>query len=79
MSSCQGEMTQEVFTVKGVDQDGEVLVDGPVKTLPNGFMELWLPRDRTIRLTIRRQNAMAEGIIETFDDSHTCITTFQLK
>lgn len=79
MSSCQGEMAQKVFAVKGVDQNGEVLVDGRVETLSNGFMELWLPRNRKITLTIQYQNARARGLIETFDTSDTCITTFQLK
>jgi hypothetical protein len=79
MSSCQGELAEKNFQVKAVDQKGKVLMDGPVSTLKNGFMELWLPRARRIELTIKGFQRTAEGIIETHDNSPTCITTMQLK
>ena len=47
-SSCQAELVQETFSVRAVDQEGNVLVDQPMTTLQNGFFELWLPRNRTI-------------------------------
>jgi hypothetical protein len=47
-------------------------------TLRNGFIDLWLPRNRKIELTIEGLNRKAQGTIETFDDSKTCVTTFQL-
>ena len=52
MSSCQGELTQTKLNVKAVDQSGNTIMDKPVTTLKSGFMELWLPRNRTINLTI---------------------------
>lgn len=79
MSSCQGELPETSFNVKAVDQAGKVLVDEPVSTLKNGFMELWLPRDRTINLTLEGRNRSASLVINTFDGSDTCITTMQLK
>jgi hypothetical protein len=79
MSSCQGELTEKTLEVRAVDQHGKVLLDGPISTLRNGFFELWLPRDRRIELTIRGMDRTAKGFIGTFDGSHTCITTFQLK
>ena len=79
MSSCQGEMTLTPIEVKGVDQNGEIVIEGVVSTLRNGFMELWLPRGRQISLSLRHANMAAEGVIETFDSSPTCVTTFQLK
>lgn len=79
MSSCQGELPQKEFKVKAVDQDGKVLVDGTVSTLRNGFFELWLPRNSIIDLTIQGFNRKAQGTIETFINSKTCITTFQLQ
>jgi hypothetical protein len=79
MSSCQGELVQKEFAVKGVDQEGNVLVDKKISTLRNGFFELWLPRNRRIELEIKGFNRRAKGTIETFDDSKTCITTFQLR
>jgi hypothetical protein len=79
MSSCQGELVQKKFEVKAVDQEGNVLIDKAIATLRNGFFELWLPRNRTIALQIKGLHRKAQGTIETFDDSKTCITTFQLR
>jgi hypothetical protein len=79
MSSCQGELTEKAFYVKGVDPVGNVWVDETVTTLPNGFFELWLPRNHRIELSIQGLSRSAKGTIETFNDSKTCITTFQLR
>jgi hypothetical protein len=79
MSSCQGELTQTKLNVKAVDQSGTVIMDKPVSTLRNGFMELWLPRNRTINLTISGLNRSATDVITTSDGSATCITTMQLQ
>ena len=79
MSSCQGELTQMKLNVKAVDQSGTVIMDRPVSTLRSGFMELWLPRNRTINLTISGLNRSATDVITTTDGSATCITTMQLQ
>ena len=79
MSSCQGELPEKEFTVKATDQNGNVLVSEPITTLKNGFFELWLPRNRKINLTIQRFNQKAQGMIDTFDNSKTCVTTFRLS
>ena len=79
MSSCQGELAKEKFEVKAIDQSGAVLVNETITTLQNGFMELWLPRNRKIELTIKQYELSTLGIIETFDSSKTCITTFKLQ
>ena len=79
MSSCQGELANQKFRVKAIDQNGAVLISNTVMTLPNGFMELWLPRNRKIELTIQLDKLSATGAIETFDNSKTCITTFKLE
>ncbi len=66
--------------MKAVDQEGgNVLVDGDVATLKNGFFELWLPRDRKILLTIEYSGLTAKGMIETFAESKTCVSTFRLQ
>ena len=79
MSSCQGELIEKEFDVIAFDQDGNALVYKSMTTLRNGFFEFWLPRNRRINLKIQGLNRKAEGTIETFDDSKTCITTFQLR
>jgi hypothetical protein len=79
MSSCQAELPETKFHVKAVDQDGNILVDDTIATLRNGFFELWLPRNRKIGLRVQGLNRTAKGIITTFDNSDTCITTFRLR
>ena len=79
MSSCKGELAQTKLNVKSVDQSGTVIMDKPVSTLRNGFMELWLPRNRTINLTISGLNRSATDVITTSDGRATCITTMQLQ
>jgi hypothetical protein len=70
-----------VMQMNPVEFRRELIIDcnGTVSTLRNGFMELWLPRDRRIQLTISAKGRKAEGSIGTYDQSDTCITTFELK
>jgi hypothetical protein len=42
-------------------------------------MELWLPRNRTVNLSIEGLNRTVNGVISTADGSATCITTLQLR
>ena len=72
-------MALKSFDVKGIDQNGEIVIDRSVNTLRNGFLELWLPRERLISLSIKHMNFAANGFLATFDDSPTCVTTFQMK
>ena len=66
------------FDVTATDQNGDVLVNESIVTLKNGFFELWLPRDRSIKLTIQGSDRKAVGFIGTHDGSNTCVTTFRL-
>jgi hypothetical protein len=79
LSSCQAELPKQQFYVKAVDQDKNVLVDNTISTMKNGFFELWLPRNRRIALRVQGLNRTAKGLITTFDNSDTCITTFRLR
>lgn len=79
MSSCQGELPNTQINVKAVDQDGNVIMEDAVNTLANGFLELWLPRNKTIELTLSGLNRTASGKIGTYPSSKTCITTFRLQ
>jgi len=79
MSSCQGEMVDQEFYVTAVDLNGNLLFNGTVTTLRNGFLELWLPRKRIIDLKVLGLDRSARGKITTFDASKTCLTTFQLQ
>ena len=79
MSSCQGELNGQPFEVTATTPNGQVLFDGEVTTLRNGFFELWLPRDRLVELSISGAGGVAKGLIGTYEKSKTCVTTFQLQ
>ena len=79
MSSCRAELTNTPIKVLAVTSNGRTVFAGTVTSLPNGFIELWLPRDLEINLTVEALGKKASGPISTFRTSDTCITTFQLR
>ncbi|KKK56803.1 hypothetical protein LCGC14_3060870, partial [marine sediment metagenome] len=74
-----GELFEEDVSVVAKKKDGSVILSKDMKTMSNGFIELWLPRDLEIDLTIVYKDMKSGGTITTNSDSKTCITTFQLK
>ncbi len=78
MTGCQGELADEEFDVYIEDSEGNVVVDETMKAQPNGFIDLWLPRDKTYKTKITYNGKTAESEVTTYEDSITCITTMQL-
>ncbi|MBW4084554.1 CueP family metal-binding protein [Paenibacillus sp. S150] len=79
LTGCQGEMVEEEFSITVKDPDGKLVMDNEtVKSQPNGFIDLWLPRDQTYQVTIEQAGKKAESEISTFEANDTCITTMQL-
>jgi len=78
MSGCQGELVETHLKVLATGADGSVILDAEMTTMANGFVEFWLPRDKEIQLTLEAFNKRVEGVITTYTDSKTCITTLQL-
>ena len=78
MSGCQGELIETPVKVTATLTDGSVLLDEEITTMKNGFLELWLPRNQEITVTMEALDRKASGTIGTFPESNTCITTFQL-
>lgn len=76
---CQGEMVEQEFLVYIEDNDGNVVVDDTVKSLANGFIDLWLPRDKTYQIKIEYDGKTVESQFSTFEGDATCITTMQLS
>lgn len=76
--SCQGEMTNVAFDVYIEDQDGNVILDEKVQSQSNGFIDLWLPRDKKLNVKISYDGKTVEQEISTFENDNTCITTMQL-
>ncbi|MBC5638089.1 CueP family metal-binding protein [Ornithinibacillus sp. BX22] len=78
LTSCQGELVEKEFNVYIEDEEGNVVVDDTFTSFANGFIDLWLPRDRTYQVKIEYDGKAAESTISTFDGDNTCITTMQL-
>ncbi|WP_438350743.1 CueP family metal-binding protein [Paenibacillus sp. FA6] len=78
LTGCQGEMVEEEFDVYIADMEGNMILDQTMKSQSNGFIDLWLPRDKTYRITVEHDGKTAESEISTFKDDNTCITTMQL-
>ena len=79
MTGCQGEMVEEEFEVYIEDTEGNLILDETLKSQSNGFIDLWLPRDKTYHITIAHDGQTAKSEISTFEGDDTCITTMQLK
>ncbi len=75
---CMGELQNEVFNVKLIDQDNVVVFDGEKSTYSNGFMGFWLDRDNTYTVSFEYQGKTGTYQFSTTDKGYTCITSFQL-
>lgn len=71
-------MVEEEFDVYIEDMDGNVILDETLKSQPNGFIDLWLPRDQKYQVKIEHNGKQVESEISTYENDATCITTMQL-
>ncbi|MDR4887776.1 CueP family metal-binding protein [Fredinandcohnia sp. QZ13] len=78
LTGCQGELVEKEFDVHIEDEVGNVIVDETMTSFENGFIDLWLPRDKTYQVKIEYDGKTAESQISTFKGDNTCITTMQL-
>lgn len=78
LTGCQGELVEEEFNVLVQDSKGATVLDESKKTEANGFIDLWLPREDTFKVTITQGSQETTSDISTFDGDNTCITTMQL-
>ncbi|WP_458123558.1 CueP family metal-binding protein [Paenibacillus sp. Z3-2] len=80
LTGCQGEMVDEEFNVTIHDSEGNTLMkDSMMKSGANGFMDLWVPRNRTYLIRVVHDGKVAETQLSTYDNDDTCITTMQLS
>lgn len=77
-SSCSAEMTEKAFKVVA-EENGTAIFDGNMTSLKHGFIEMWLPRNKDIKIKIEYSTMKGEEVIKTNDDSRTCITTIKLN
>jgi len=78
LTGCQGELVNKEFDVYIEDIEGNVLVDEKLKSQSNGFIDIWLPRDKEYRIEIKYDDKKVESEFSTFENDNTCITTMQL-
>nr|WP_245831904.1 CueP family metal-binding protein [Oceanobacillus senegalensis] len=78
LTGCQGELVEEEFNVYIEDEQGNVVVDETMTSFANGFIDLWLPRDKNLHVSIEHNGKVSETDISTFEGDKTCITTMQL-
>src|SRR5699024_9754641 len=78
LTGCQGELAEKEFDVFIEDEDGNIIIDEKLTSLKNGFIDLWLPRDKNFHVKIQYDSKTVESEISTFEGDNTCITTMQL-
>ncbi len=78
-SNCDGEIKEQTLKIKATDESGNVIYNSNIATMKNGFFELWLPRNKSIKLQVEYNSLYGEETIPTNSDSRTCITTIKLK
>ncbi|MCQ6276297.1 CueP family metal-binding protein [Bacillus sp. V3B] len=78
LTGCRGEMVGEEFSVYIEDTEGNLILDQTLKSQSNGFIDLWVPRDKAYRVTIAHDGKTVESEFSTFESDNTCITTMQL-
>ncbi|MGF3054992.1 CueP family metal-binding protein [Microbacterium sp. YY-01] len=80
LTTCVGELRNtEVHVTVIDDASGEIVLDEQRTTFDNGFVGLWLPRDKEMTMTITSAGMSAVASIDTSDpDAATCLTTLQL-
>lgn len=79
LTGCQGEMSNESFDVKVTDQNGNVVIDDKLQAHDNGFIDIWLPRDRVYEVEIGHGDKSSKAQISTYEGDQTCISTMQLS
>ncbi|WP_335871123.1 CueP family metal-binding protein [Bacillus sp. 2205SS5-2] len=78
LTSCQGELANEEFDVTIIDSEGKIVTKETMKSPKNGFLDLWLPREKEYQVRIEHNGKVAESKLTTFKEDGTCVTSMQL-
>lgn len=79
LTTCQSELANQEFHVL-IKENNDVVIDEMMTSFDNGFIGVWLDKDKEFSLEVSFNNLVAKTFIKTTDDSNTCITTpLQLK
>lgn len=83
-TGCTGELIGEEMHMTAVDvETGEEIMNQMVTTQHDGFIDFWVPSNRTLEFTFHHGDEHgvwreAKEVLTTHADSRTCITTMQL-
>lgn len=79
-TGCTGELKSTALVVKIVDlETDQVLKYGEIKTNPNGFVDFWMPKNKSeLAFTFEYQGKKASKVLSTGSKDATCITDMQL-
>ena len=75
---CSGELKSMDFYVEFIDEDGNIILSKTMRTMENGFFDLWLPRDVDGTLIITYGDLSSTKRISTSSGEPTCETTMEL-
>lgn len=78
LTTCTGELAGQEVQVRVSDGGARPLIDEARTTAANGFLGLWLPRDRTLTLTLGTEAGEVSATHRTLASAATCLTTMQL-
>ncbi|MGM7682899.1 CueP family metal-binding protein [Cytobacillus sp. Hm23] len=78
LTGCQGELANEQFDVVIVDASGNIIIEETMVSGENGFIDMWLPRDKEYEVRITHDGKMAESSFSTYKTDQTCMTEMQL-
>ncbi|WP_104992365.1 CueP family metal-binding protein [Deinococcus sp. NW-56] len=78
-SGCQGELVNTPVNVHVTTPSGKTVLRKTVRTLDNGFLEVWLPRGQRYNVTLTAQGRTTRGTLATLPGSDTCVTTLRLR
>lgn len=79
LTGCQAELIDKDFGIYIEDTEGNIVLDETMKSGSNGFIDLWLPRNKTYSVIIAHEGKQTQSEISTFENDRTCITTMQLS
>src|SRR3990170_232119 len=77
--SCQAELKAVTFRYWLRSTDGAVSRTGTVRTGSDGFLEWWLPPNKSYVATFEYEGRRGTGTFSSFPKDPTCITTIQLQ
>ncbi len=77
--TCRGELKEETFNIQVYDlETNELIINDEYTSASNGFIGLWLPKNRSLQITITYGIYTGFSEIQTLPSSPTCLTTLKL-